>query len=64
MLQSHEDSIQKKIDQAREVYERYSKDMVSLEQDLVEKRHKEKLSKLKASAAEFLVHQQEAMEMV
>ena len=64
MLLSHEGQIQAKIDQAREVYETYSKDMASLEQDLVEKRHKEKLSKLKASAAEFLAHQQEAMEMV
>jgi len=35
--------------------------MVSLEQDLVEKKHKEKLSKLKLTAAEFLAHQTDAM---
>ena len=60
----HEGKIQAKIDAAREVYERYSKDMISLETDLIEKKHKEKLSHLKQSAAEFLQHQKDAMEMV
>jgi hypothetical protein len=38
--------------------------MISLEQDLVEKKHKDKLSKLKVTAAEFLAHQKDAMELV
>ena len=38
--------------------------MLSLEQDLVEKKHKDKLSKLKVTAAEFLAYQKDAMELV
>jgi RNA polymerase-interacting CarD/CdnL/TRCF family regulator len=40
LLQEHESKINAKLDSVREVYERYSKDMISLEQDLVDKKHK------------------------
>jgi len=56
-------SIREKIDKAREVYERYALDLTSLEADL-DKKHKDKLSRLKGSSQEFLQHQKEAMEMV
>jgi len=38
--------------------------MLSLERDLVEKKQKDKLSKLKFTAGEFLAHQKDAMELV
>jgi hypothetical protein len=40
LLQEHKSKINAKLDSVREVYERYSKDMISLEQDLVDKKHK------------------------
>jgi hypothetical protein len=40
LLQENESKINAKLDSVREVYERYSKDMISLEQDLVDKKHK------------------------
>jgi hypothetical protein len=63
LLLEHESRLHKKIDQSQAVYERYALDMVALEDDL-EKKHRDKFSRMKASSQEFLQHQKEAMEMI
>lgn len=44
-------------------YERFTQDMLVIEAEL-ERRHKDKFTKLKSSAQGFLTNQKEAMEMI
>lgn len=49
LLLEHESLLHKKIDQSQAVYERYSQDMLALE-DVLEKKHKDKFTRMKASS--------------
>ena len=63
LLQKYEDKLTSKRDASQVSYEKFTQDLITIESDL-EKKHKEKFSRMKSSANDFIQHQKEALEMI
>lgn len=63
LLQKYQDSLASKIDSSQVSYEKFSTELSLIESEL-EKKQKEKFSKMKLSAQDFISNQRDAMEMI
>lgn len=63
LLQRYEDKLNAKIEASQDTYQKFASDLAIIESEL-EKKHKDKVGRLKTSAQEFIGNQKEAMEMI